>query len=180
MHHTLLPIHERKALRREYRLRLIAVFLLLLSFALLIGMGALFPSYVKILYEEKAELGTALSLQNNKDLMEISAKEKELADDKFLVDELAKTNTSIRPSSLIESIGLQRGSVSLTSIDVDLTSTTTAVMIIQGVAPTRDELLKFKEKLENLVPGNIVDLPLSQLAKNTKLQFSLKLTQKMQ
>ena len=79
-------------------------------------------------------------------------------------------------SYLVKSIVGERDSVKISSIVSARTSTTTVTTFVQGTASTREVLLAFKSRLQAAIPGNVVDLPISQLAKSTNIQFSLSVT----
>ena len=62
----------------------------------------------------------------------------------------------------------------MSSVAITDLSTSTAVIVMQGVAPTRESLVAFKTRLEGLSPGNQIDLPISGFARSKDLPFSLK------
>ena len=49
-------------------------------------------------------------------------------------------------------------------------------MVVQGIAPTREALVSYKNRLEGLTIGNKVELPISELAKSKDIRFSLRFT----
>jgi hypothetical protein len=178
MRHTLLPLHERKALRREYRVRFIIVACFLGSLAGLIGVGALFPAYMRALAEEKSQIEAAANLKHSQDVKGITARETELHADSKIINTLS-SNVSIRMSSVAESIIILRQAVKLKTFIFNQTSTTTVSISISGIAPTRNDLLSFKARLENTLPGARVELPISELSKSTNVDFDMKLTYKL-
>ena len=178
MHHTLLPIPERKALRTEYRIRVLVVLCFMLSLAGLIGIAALFPAFVRASSEEHSQFDTVASLQKDKKDSGVSQIEAELSADSALLKGLATAPQGARLSSVIEGLVGSRGTLQFTSLAVSRAAGGFSV-VIQGLAPTRDALLAFKSRLEAMAPGNKVTLPISELAKSADIQFSIQLTESL-
>lgn len=177
MQHTLLPPHERTNLRREYRIRVVIVFCSLLSLAGLVGAATLFPSFIFALNEEQSQIALLESLKESKDENGVTALELDFQRDNNLIKALGVTQKVPRSSVTIQSIVGVRKEVKLTSLAVDAPTLDSLSIIIQGVAPNRDTLLGFKIRLEELVPGGSVELPVSDLAKSKNLQFSMRIIQ---
>jgi hypothetical protein len=175
MRHTFFPIQEQKILKREYRLRAVAVAFFMLALAGLIGVISLFPSYIQVAMERSSQAGTLASLKKGPDARAADAYREELESDMKRLA-LLKDSTRVKPSTLIMETVSARGAVDITALSIDNISTTTATIIVQGIAPTRDALVSFKTRLEGLVMGNKVELPISELAKSKDIQFSLKYT----
>ena len=173
MRHTLLPYPARRALRKEYRIRALVVLCFMLSCAGVIGIGSLFPGFIHAISEERSQINTIASLQEGKKDSGILEIEKELAEDATLLSALLSLTPHDDMSKRIAKIAEIRGVVDITSISMERSGTTSVAYIIQGLAPTRDSLLSFKTRLEQLVPGGTVELPISELAKSTDVQFSL-------
>lgn len=177
MQHTLLPLKERNILRREYRMRVMIIFCFLLSLAGLIGAAALFPSFLFALNEEKEQLQTLKNIKKTENDGGVTKLELEFKRDNELIKLLSEESKIPPPSNTIQSVVGVRGPVKLTTISVDNSSSDVISIIIQGIAPNRDTLLAFKGRLEQLVPGGGVELPVSDLAKSKDLQFSMRITQ---
>jgi hypothetical protein len=177
MQHSLLPTRERSILRREYRTRVVIIFCFLLSLAGLIGAATLFPSFLFALNEEKIQLSLLTSLKKGKDENGITQLELDFQRDNILIKALAAETKIPRPSVTIQSIVGLRDTVKLNSIEVDAPTSDSISVVIQGVASNRDTLLAFKTRLEELVPGGGVELPVSDLAKSKDIQFSMRITQ---
>jgi hypothetical protein len=177
MQHTLLPLHERVALRREYRVRAAIVFCFTVSLAILLGIAAMFPAFLRASTEARSAEQTAVSLEKEKKNNGLSLIQQSVAQSqKLLVSFTGKTMTT-KKSAIIESIVSMRGANKLNSIQILQSGTSTVTVSLQGFAPTRDGLSAFKGRLESSVPGNKVDLPISELAKSTNIPFSLRLVE---
>ena len=177
MQHTLLPATERRALRREYRVRVLIVLCFMASLAGLIGIGSLFPTFMRASLEEQSTLSVIASLKKVKDDSGMTKIEGELADDEALLAALEKHIGTALLSSVVEDAISARGSLQLTSFSLNRASTSTVVVVLQGTAQTRDALLAFKSRLESRVPGTKVELPISELAKSSDIPFSLRVTE---
>jgi len=179
MQHTLLPIQERKTLRHEYRLRVAIVLCFMLSFAGLIGIGSLLPSYIAMSAKERTELDAVAALKKQKDTSGIGDIEGTLKADSALLNSASPLVQGTLPSAVVESVVSARGPVLLTSLMVASTDGSSFDVSIQGKAPDRSSLLAFQNRLEALAPGNKAVLPISELAKNSDIPFSIELTEKL-
>ncbi len=176
MRHSFLPTSEQKALKKKYRIHATVVALFLLSVIGVIGIGALFPAYIEVSFEEKGQaamLNDATSNQANQNSLDMTY---ELRADAALAQELSGSSLKKRPSDLIAEIISARASVKISSIAISSISSSTAVMVVQGIAPTREALVSYKNRLEGLTIGNKVELPISELAKSKDIRFSLRFT----
>jgi len=177
MQHTLLPPQVRAHLRREYRIRVVIIFCFLLSLAGLVGAATLFPSFIFALNEEQSQIALLESLKQNKDESGVTTLELDFQRDNILINALGVTQKVPRSSVTIQSIVGVRKEVKLTSLAVEAPAPDSLSIIIQGIAPNRDTLLAFKIRLEELVPGGSVELPVSDLAKSKDIQFSMRIIQ---
>lgn len=175
MKHTLLPLPERNILRREYRIRAGIVLCFMISIAGLIGIGALFPAFFRANMEEQSGISLVSSLKKGKDQSGITKIEKDLAVANVILKNIAESEDAVRLSTVIDSVLSTRGNIKLTSLSLTRIASSSVAVAIQGLAPSRDALLSFKTRLEQLSQGNAVNLPISELAKSVNLRFSLEL-----
>lgn len=176
MLHTLLPPKERKALRREYRLRASIVLLFALCVAGVVGVVSLFPAFIRSIAEQAAAENQLASIKKEKDQSGLTAIQQQVAIGQKLLTALLQGTGRPALSLLAEELVRERGHVRITSLAVNYAGTTTAAATIQGVAPTRDSLLSFKNSLETDLPGSKVNLPVSELAKSADIAFSVQIT----
>lgn len=160
-------------------MRALTVLLLLISIAGLIGIVALFPSFIKAYSEESEALNKVSSINIKNSNENSDSLQSEIVFSKKLLSYLHKEDREQNSSNIINSLIGMRDSLKLTSISLTKVSTSTVSIILQGIAPTRNSLLDFKKQFEANKPGNIVDLPVAQLSKSSNIQFSLKLTQQI-
>lgn len=180
MRHTLLPLNERIYLRREYHRRVTIVFCFVFSLAILVGIAGIFPTFVKsisLLNEVEKNSKSIVNQEEDKNLKEM---QKNVARSLALLSSLQKDNNSPKISDLIAGVLDIRNGLIITNFNISKISTTTYSMNIQGITSSRNSLLAFKKNFEDLLPGNKVDLPVSELAKAANFQFSLQLKGKLQ
>ena len=177
MRHTLIPTNLKKALRHEYHIRALVVLLFMLSVSGIIGIVSMMPAFVYVKTESDNISKTLSALQKSagnidgKNIDNDAAKQDNIL---ALFNDQSKGKTN--NSTIIDSIISVRGNVRITSLAISRTGSTTIVVTIQGVAPTRDSLINFKNQLATVTPGNKIDLPISALAKSKDIQYSLTLT----
>ncbi len=180
MRHTLLPPQERKNLRREYYTRLAIVVCCMISTVFAAGLMSLLPAYMRARAEEQRQLEAVTELRHTNNEKNDSMVASELSFYSSALSILGNSLLRERPSEAIERIvGLSDKEVRLSSLSYFVSGTTTAEVIIQGIAPNRASLLSFKSRLESLTPLARIDLPLSELAKSSSIPFSLKVIYKI-
>jgi hypothetical protein len=175
MQHTLISPIERRKLRREYHVRAWIIMLFSLSVAGVIGVGSLVPAFMRATIEEKTALDAIAVLEKNKKESGVVDLEQELVADKLLLATLTDGSDQMLLSSEIQDLIEIRGTVRLTSFVLERIDKNQTKIIIQGIAPTRETLLSFKNRIETTVPGTVTTLPISQLAKSTQIQFSMEI-----
>lgn len=174
MRHTLLPLHERILLRREYHVRITIVFLFMVCVSLLIGIASILPTYTNALNMESEILNKTVKTKDNTSA-EVKEFQKNVARSLALLDSLDKNDDSMIFHDIISGLISLRGSLKFNNFSISKTGTTTYAISLQGFAPNRNSLLSFKSNFESLNPDNKVDLPVSELAKSTNIQFSIQL-----
>ncbi|MFA6432855.1 MAG: hypothetical protein WCV82_03550, partial [Candidatus Paceibacterota bacterium] len=142
MRHTLIPLKERTLLRREYHTRAMTVFLCVLAIAVLAGSAALFPSYLRAWSASRVALATITSIKNDPDGNNLSQVQRVLASDDALLSALGAGDKSPRLSEVIRAISAVHSPVSVRSLALNRVSTSSVTVILNGVAPTRNDLLK--------------------------------------
>lgn len=180
MRHTLLPLNERIYLRREYYRRVTIVFCFTLSLAILVGIAALFPIFIRAISLQNESEQASKSIVNQSEDKSLKEMQKSVARSLALLSSLQKDSNSPKISDLITEVLDIRNGLIITNFSISKVSTTTYSMNIQGTASSRNTLLTFKKDFEDLLPGNKVDLPVSALAKATNFQFSVQLKGKLQ
>jgi Tfp pilus assembly protein PilN len=171
---NLIPAYKRKALRKDYLMRLATVGLGLFAVVMAIGTLTLAPTYflaysklnairteaglVEESISRREEPMSVATLRETQDQLKIVLTEQ---DRDLLSDMVAEIVEQKLPGISITGIFYERGGV-----DFELTVT--------GIANQRDTLLAFKETLEALEWFVAVNLPVSNLATERNLSFTLR------
>jgi hypothetical protein len=180
IHYTLLPEKEIKKLKMEYRIRLFIFLIFFLSCSVFVGIISLIPAYYFSFTQEKEVLTNINNLQKGRQDRGTNTILSELAESNKIIKTLKSQPKNISYSDTISQIvhqksaGVSINSFSITTIGTTTTATTNVV--INGKASTRDVLIKFKNNLESTASVSKVELPISDLAKNKDISFSVKVT----
>ena len=177
MSYTFLPQTEHQKMKREYRIRMFIVLSFFVAIAIVIGVGSLFPAFIYATLEEKLHIDQVTMLKKSVDAVQVASVQKQLAASTALMSSLTDAIQSKTFSSTIADIASVKGAVVIHSFSIDNSSPTSVVSTISGIAPTRDDLLSFKERLQSLWPNTEVDLPLSILAQDANVPFSIQIIQ---
>jgi hypothetical protein len=172
---NLIPIHAKKSITTEYWLRVLSVWCYVWSAALAVSICVTLPAYVLINLQVRAYDSVASLAEE--EVADYSAVSKELNiasrqavlvindSNKHLLHQYVDLLESLRGDGLvINQISLQR-----TKVGVE-------PLTISGTASNRSTLAAFRDRL--LTDANIteVDLPISNLAKDKDIQFSMTIT----
>jgi hypothetical protein len=174
MLHTLLPTSEKKILRHEYQIRALVVLSFIVSVAVLIGIVALFPTFVKVFREGQSLENSLASVSIDEEPSGEVDCEKDLKSYNLLLSALVSEVDFPRLSTFVEMVVAIRHDVILDSVSVAKLATSSVAIMVNGKANTRDSLITFKKRLEET--DMKVDLPVSALAKSRDISFSMKIT----
>ncbi len=178
MRHTFTPKSQRTQLDREYRARAAATIFLALASAAAIGVVALLPAFLRVSAIERSALET-IAIDKTGNSTDAESAQSELSADGPLVALLAAGRGAPRLSDAIREIISVRSNISITSLSVDREGAGLIAAVLQGVAPTRDQLISFQSRLQGLAPGATADLPIAELAKSSDIDFSIRLVAKL-
>jgi hypothetical protein len=175
MYHALLPPKTVKVLKTEYRIRFFIVFLFFISLAILIASVFLFPSYLISSLAEKsaaanaqsAEIGTAT------DTTYITTG---LSSAGSLITAISSSVSSALSPVILRIAALRPKGISITSFDVSYADSNHSTVIIQGMADTRGDLVTFRNILEGDQVFAGVEVPISDLAPASHIQFSMQMS----
>jgi hypothetical protein len=179
IHYTLLPEKEIKALKREYRMRLVIFFLFFMSVAVLVGIFSLAPAFVISYTQEKEALEHLKKVEKNRKDKGLDSVVKELSETNLIIKKLEEnTNDIVFSKVIFKIIGYKTNGLTIKSFDVSKApnATSTVDVVIQGKASTRDSLISFKNKLESDPLISNLQLPVSDLAKSKDISYSIKIS----
>lgn len=178
IHYTLLPEKELRALKREYRTRILIVLICFISCGIIVGIISLLPSYILSYTQEKDSIGKLESVKKSRVDNGADTYSKELSDSSDILQSLKKDHDPIIFSEILKRIiQYKNKSVSLNAFQISKTpnASSSIEMMILGKAMTRESLLEFKKNIEQDAGILKVELPLSDLAKSKDVSFSLKI-----
>lgn len=175
---NLLPQKEKALITKEYHLRRLALYLVMLLVLALVAVVLLLPSYVLSLYKKNAaELSYIQPPVNDQE------ESKELLSrvnkGKAALSALVPEQPAKLPIELVTLItSLKTDDNTINSIKYTFKPPQSFEVVVTGVAETRQSLVAFKNALE-AVPGlDKVELPVSNFAKDSNINFSLILKNK--
>lgn len=167
---NLLPEEEKKLIRREFKFRIMGVFLLLCFTIEIFGLAFLLPAYIYSSTRESLAKVKKESLGKLKD------------EDEKTFTELKKLQGRIvflMPSehiSFSRSVGKALShvdnNVRLQSIKLDVKDSENHTLIVKGRADSRQALLDFSSALKHEQDVESVDIPVSSFADNSNIDFT--------
>ena len=169
---NLIPPAAKKSLLLEYWIRVASVWLLLWMLALCMSASIMLPTYVLIgsqvaVYEESAAAASEkVAVYENVSVSLRAASEQA----RYAID----TSRLVVFSDLITRFqGLQGDTIGLTQITLSREGTDVAPIIIKGIADDRQALASFRDRLLAEASVVAVDLPISNLAQDREIAFTL-------
>lgn len=175
---NLIPIEEKKEIKKNFYFRFLTVSFIMLCFCNIILIVAMFPSYI-ISLEKKNSINKKLENEKNEFVPEIDQKAvisiKEL-NSKLSLIEKAKENQFVFSEKVIDKIISNKLSgIKIKSFFYQNDIIDGKKINISGVAQDREQLLSFRQSLENSNSFKSVDLPISNFVKGRNIEFNLDL-----
>lgn len=166
---NLLQPEQKKELDIEYYVRLLTVTALMLTGAVIIGATALIPVYMQVIGEMSVNEEKYEMLKENID------------DTKLLTDEVSRSSTmmalleekssQVKLSTLLtEVLSVRPHGITITGFAFSATSKTLSIL---GIASTRDLVVPYAQTIETNKYFEKAPVPISNLAKNTNLDFQI-------
>jgi hypothetical protein len=177
IHYTLLPESEIRVLRREYRVRLFVILLFFLSIAIVIGIISLIPSFTVSRTEESKIIEQVEKMKKDRIAKGVSKIDKELTQIQSIVSRVLVKKDYIPFSEAVEKIGKYKTNglfIKSFELSYEDSSATTTKAYIQGSSLTREALIQFKKNIESDSGFKNIELPISDLAKNKNITFSMR------
>lgn len=174
---NVLPQKERKRFEMEYKLRLVVVILALLSIAIVFGAILLLPSFFVSQLKEESIMRQSELLQRAIAIRESDTSTALLVALRSKVEALEAVQGQVLQTKLIETISQNTDA----SVTVDAFYYTRGAgggesqLKITGRAATRTALISFVDRLKQESLFSMVDLPVSNLAKDSNIVFSITL-----
>lgn len=169
---NLIPPEAKKRVSKEYWLRVLSVWAIACSAALVASVCILVPAYMLITIQIGANESVSQAASERVTEFESVTKELTLANQKSRA--ILDNNRFASISPYIAMVRAhENGGVRVTQVTVSRTKDGFSPISVSGEADSRQALAAFRDRLlsESNVSG--VDLPISNLAKDKEIQFSL-------
>lgn len=174
----LLPSERRRAIACDYFLRLGVIALLFSSVLVLVAALLLVPTYVFLAKNSGAKevrLASVESVLSSFDDTALSARLSELKSNTGVLAALARA-----PSSSViarSALAIPHPGIALSGFEyVQTTAARSGMLIISGVAATRDALRGYQLALERAPFARSASLPVSTYAKDSNIAFAITVT----
>ena len=172
---NLIPPHARKAVTREYWIRVVTVWMFLVACSLVLIATLQAPTYVLI-----NSLSAALEGQFNDARTKQGVfleSEAEILKTNALIDHLGQESEEGRFSNLIYELDNVAGNnVTISQFTFALQEDELGAIALIGNARTRIALSDFRDNLEEHPMFTAVELPISNLVKDRDITFSMKVS----
>ena len=178
---NLIPNEEKKRMTLDFNNRLWVLFLLVMNFSILVACISIVPAYI-FSVDKNAAVKKNLDYQNAHPLdsgQQQSLDTVKALNNKLLLIKNAEESKILISQRVVNAILLNKDpKIKITQIDYTESDPVQGKKIsISGTAPTREDLLAFRQTLEeNTSAFKKVDLPISNFVKESDLQFSLSLS----
>lgn len=169
---NLIPTAVRTAVIKEYWVRVLSVFLFIVSVAAVVVTILFLPAYV--LVSTQVDVYAESAAQAAKRVADFDVSAKTLTDANQLAQKILEQESAENFSVVIKLIeSLQPAGVSIDAIELSRSGKEISSVRIEGLADTRNSLAAFRDTL--LQHENIADviLPISNLAKESDIDFTL-------
>jgi Tfp pilus assembly protein PilN len=174
---NLLPASKRKILRREYFIRVGTLALLLLALTVVLSGVFMVPTYIFLNQQVSSEnfelqrLSKSQTTEEQQEQQESVALQTEAA-------QLTKDGSAPTASALIQTLlAVPHSGIAIQGfIYTPTTATQKGTMAITGTASTRETLRNYDESLSSLPFVTNADLPISDYASESNIDFTITLT----
>lgn len=169
---NLIPPEGQKRLKREYMLRVAIVFSILFGFVFLLLSVALIPTYVLVSAQIRALSVETTQEESKNDLFKTV--EEETKNIEKIVAQIDKVNSTILVTPLLAEVEEQTPpGVVVRSYNVSEEGGVIQKIQLQGVATTREALVRFRDNLEASDRFKKAEVPLADLARDSNLPFNI-------
>ena len=173
---NVLPDNVKKEIKREYKIRLIATSLTFIICLQLLFLIFLLPSWFLAVSKERDAMAQADSLSASVGSVSTAPAASVVADTNERLRLLSTVMVYPQMMPLVNTILTDRTSaIHLTSFLYKSSDPTSATLQVGGISATREALVAFVKSLQSSGSFKTVDLPVSDLAKDKDIQFTLDL-----
>lgn len=172
---NLIPLAAKKSIVKEYWIRVLSVWMILWAFALLCGMSIIFPSYVLI--KSQVDVYATPAAEASEKVADYKSASKVLIESsqqaRIIVDE---NREQVMSDLVLLFRSLQGDTVQLSGMTILRSDDGVAPVKLEGIADDRQSLASFRDRLLEQPNITVVDLPISNLARDRDIQFSITVT----
>lgn len=178
---NLIPIEEKKQIRKDFYNRFLVVFFIMLSVLVVILLITVLPYYF-ISLENKISTNKELDAQKNEIMPEIDQKAlvsiKDLDAKLSLLNEARKNDYTFSQKVINEIVSQKISGIKINKFFYENNSLEGKKVNITGIAQSREQLLLFRQNLESDLMFKDVNLPISNFVKGRNIEFNLNLISK--
>jgi len=177
---NLLPQKEQRAVKTEYSLRRFTIILFLLCALAIISIVLLFPSY---LLSRVRESDISSRLENAKQVINKNYPKEDLPAGLILTkSKIQALNVSPKNVSVYDLFRIfedKTAAIKVTELSFIHRTKEEAKIALKGRAMSRESLTEFEKKLRGRPDFVSIDLPISNFAKETNIDFSMNIVVKI-
>lgn len=176
---NLLPLKSKLTLHSEYLLRRTAVALWFVAALFLSAALSLIPALFLVGQKEIVLGEQAATLARHAFGQETALLEQKVAEIQLRLDSLSLHSLTTSFVTMLGSVAQARAEgISLARVLLSQNETGAATVAVDGEAENRAALVAFQKALQGLQVFDLVELPVSNLAKDTRIPFSLSAVRK--
>ncbi len=174
---NVLPENLKQKVKAEYKIRRMTVILISVLFLQMSFLVFLLPSWIISVYKEKDAISQVEDVKQSslsKGASPIASVITDTNKKLFFINSLL---TYQQVSPIIDSVlSNKTPSISLNEFSYTSGNASTSTLVLGGVSATREALVAFVKSLEKSGAFKTVDLPVSNLAKDKNIDFSINLS----
>lgn len=170
----LLPPEGRKIVDRSYRLRIGSTFIILAMIVVVLLCVSLVPTYIFTYYQNRAFTLDGYRKSTNTEAYTLI--EGALKKTQGELTQLSTTRSLTPVSEVVDAVHeLAQSGVTLSHVSVEAPNGVVKSLIVRGTADTRETLAVFADALEASPYFESVQVPISDLARDRQLPFTLEI-----
>ncbi len=174
---NLLDTQSKKEVHKTYILRRSIVMLCMAIFLYILFIISLVPTVYTVYVQRETQMFELNSLKSSGASKNVNFTESVIGSTNRILELFHKHVEKQAVTPILFSV-LQKKTSAITWKSIQYQSIGTPVLVIEGTAKTREDLLGFLKSLQSSGEFEKVDLPISNFAKNRDIPFNLTLTLK--
>jgi hypothetical protein len=168
---NLLPPEGRSLVKREYWLRVLSAYAVLLTVAFVITIVVLLPTYFHVAFQINTVIEDIANVGSAEDFARL---EGEIKTANAISSLLVKSTAPIPATTIIAEIKkLAEATNTIEGITISTKEGVVDSVVVTGSAKTRSTLVGMRDRIEAHEYFETVELPISNLAKDENIPFSL-------